>query len=82
MEGVDLLGTADAEGNVGAGGGRAVMSVDPEERLRAVLGLLAEAGIALELHQQADPERLQRRFVERLAATEVADLETDVIEHG
>ena len=48
-----------------------------------MLGLLAEAGgRRLELHQQLDPERRQRRFVEGLAALVVADLDADVIEHG
>lgn len=54
----------------------------PEERLGPVLGLLAEAGAALELHRQPDAERLQGRFEEGLAATEVADLDADVVEHG
>ena len=36
----------------------------------------------LELHQQADPERLEGLFVEGLAAGEVGDLESDVIEHA
>ena len=47
-----------------------------------MLGLVAEAGGRLgELHQQRDPERLQRRFVEGLAARVVADLDADVVEH-
>jgi hypothetical protein len=81
VEGIDEIGSAGAEGDVRAADGRTPALVDPEEGLGPVLGVLAETGGALELHQQTDPKRLQRRFVEGLAAGQVADLDADVIEH-
>ncbi len=45
-------------------------------------GVLAEPSRTLELHHQADAERLQSRRVERLAALQIADLDTDMVEHG
>ena len=46
VEGVDLLGAANAEGDVGAAGGGAAAGIDPEEGLGAVLGLLAKARLS------------------------------------
>jgi hypothetical protein len=83
VEGDDSVAVVGREGDVGSADHGAAAGVDPEVGLGTMLGLAAEAGARrLKLHQQADPERRQRRFVESLAALVVADLDADVVEHG